>query len=100
MTGRSASPGRWERWERDGAALGSCTLITTEPNALMRPIHDRMPVLVRRGDYGLWLDPGRKDAAVLKGLLRPYPAAELVARPVSTLVHAPANDRPDCVRPI
>jgi putative SOS response-associated peptidase YedK len=66
----------------------------------MRPIHDRMPVRRRREDYALWLDPSVKDAAALKGLLRPYPAAAMVATPVGTLVNSPANDRPDCVRPV
>ena len=59
-----------------------------------------MPVILRREDYDRWLDPAVTDAAMLKGLLVPYPAAEMVAYPVSTMVNAPRNDRPECVRPL
>jgi putative SOS response-associated peptidase YedK len=59
-----------------------------------------MPVMLRREDYALWLDPSVKDAAVLKGLLGTYPAAAMVATPVGTLVNSPANDRPECLQPV
>jgi putative SOS response-associated peptidase YedK len=95
-----AIAGLWEHWERETRTVDSCALITTGPNELMQTIHDRMPVILRREDYGLWLDPAVKDAAVLAALLRPYPAEEMVATPISTLVNNPANDRPECVRPL
>ncbi len=66
----------------------------------MRPIHDRMPTILRREDYDRWLDPSVTDTDQLSALLRPYPAEEMVAYPVGTLVNAPVNDRPECVQPL
>jgi putative SOS response-associated peptidase YedK len=67
----------------------SVTLITTEPNELMRNIHDRMPVLVAPGDHAAWLDSPDPTA-----LLRPYPAEAMRAHPVHPRVNTPANDDP------
>lgn len=95
-----AFAGLWDHWERDAGELDSCALITTAPNELVRPIHDRMPAIVRREHYGRWLDPSVTDGAKLKELLRPYPAEEMAANPVSTFVNSPVNDLPECVRPV
>jgi putative SOS response-associated peptidase YedK len=95
-----AFAGLWEFWQGAAGSLESCALITGEPNELVRPIHGRMPVILRPEDYDFWLDPGVTDAGMLKELLTPYPAAEMVASPVSTLVNAPANDRIECLQPI
>jgi len=65
------------------------TLITTAPNDLMCEIHDRMPVILAREDYGTWLDPANPDA---RGFLRPYPAARMRAHAVSPRVNRPEND--------
>jgi putative SOS response-associated peptidase YedK len=89
--------GLWEHWEREGRVIESCTVITTQANDLMKPLHDRMPVILRHEDYALWLDPSAKDADMLRGLLRPYAGDDLVAYPVSRLVNNPRNDRPECV---
>ncbi len=87
----------WERWEKgDGPALESCTIITTEPNEMMRPIHDRMPVILSAASYAEWLDPGVEDHERLVRLLVPCPAGELRADPVSTHVNNPRNDDPRC----
>jgi putative SOS response-associated peptidase YedK len=94
-----AFAGLWEHWERETGVVDSCALITTEPNELVRPIHERMPAILRREDYDRWLDPAVTDPAVLSAMLGPYPAAEMVAVPVSTLVNAPAHDQPECVHP-
>ena len=70
----------------------SVTLITTEPNALMQGIHDRMPVLIAPADYGAWLDsPNPAD------LLRPYPAEAMRAHTVHPRVSTPANDEPSLI---
>lgn len=95
-----AFAGLWEHWERDAGAFESCTIITTDPNGLMGPIHDRMPVILRPEDYRRWLDPEQHEPARLQAMLSPYPADEMTAWPVSTLVNRPANDRPECVRPL
>jgi putative SOS response-associated peptidase YedK len=89
--------GLWEHWEREGGVIASCTVITTEANALVRPIHGRMPAILRREDYGFWLDPAIRDKVTLGELLVPYAGEDLVAYPVSTLVNAAANDRAECV---
>ena len=91
--------GLWEHWHRGMEGFDSCAQLTTMPNELMAPIHDRMPVMLRPGDYGLWLDPAAKPAD-LKDLLAPYPSDEMEAYPVSTLVNRPGNDSPECIRPL
>jgi putative SOS response-associated peptidase YedK len=78
----------------------SCTILTTEPNELLRPIHNRMPVILAPTAYDQWLDPTFQQAASLQALLRPYPSEELLAYPVSTLVNNPRHDAPDCLEPL
>jgi putative SOS response-associated peptidase YedK len=93
-----AFAGLSEHWHRGEQTVDSCALITTEPNELMATIHDRMPVILRPDDYDAWLDPATdKDAAQV--LLRPYPADEMTATPVSTLVNSPKNDVAACIEP-
>ena len=70
----------------------SVALITTEPNQLMKSIHDRMPVIVAADDYAAWLDAGNGDVSLLKSLIRPYPADRMEAYPVSLRVNTPSND--------
>lgn len=94
-----AFAGLWEHWEgADGSVLDSCTIITTEANERVRALHDRMPVILDRGDFGDWLDPATPLDRLLH-LLRPYPF-EMLIYPVSTLVNAPENDRPECIVPL
>ena len=92
--------GLYEVWEPpEGGALTTCTIITTEANELMKPIHDRMPVIVPKEKRDLWLDPVMKDQESLLDLLKPYPALDLEAYPVSRRVNSPANNFPDCIKP-
>lgn len=96
-----AIAGIWERWmSPDGSEIESCSLLTTSPNELLQPIHDRMPVIIAPADYDAWLDPKVQQAEMLQPLLRPYPAALMTAYPVSPLVNSPFNDTPDCIRPV
>jgi putative SOS response-associated peptidase YedK len=95
-----AFAGLWESWNKGGEPIQSCTIITTEANELMAPIHDRMPVIVPRSAYDLWLDPAVKDPQRLQALLVPFPAGEMDAYPVSTLVNRPANDVAQCTEPV
>lgn len=93
--------GLWEHWEgEDGTIIASCTLLTTEPNELMRPIHNRMPVIVAKEDYPRWLDPSIQEAAPLAPLLSPWPADSMEAYPVSAYVNSPTHDDPQCVQPL
>ncbi len=93
-----AFAGLWSNWESaDGSAFKTCAIITTEPNDVVAPIHKRMPVILPPSAYAQWLDP--KARTDLQPLLRPYPAKEMDAYPVSTLVNSPVNDRAECVVP-
>ncbi|VAW31540.1 FIG00871087: hypothetical protein [hydrothermal vent metagenome] len=95
-----AFAGLWEVWrDAEGSVLQSCTILTTKPNELMAPIHNRMPVIVEPEDFDLWLHPEPNPEQGLH-LLRPYPADKMIAYPVSTLVNSPRNDLPDCIQPV
>ncbi|MBI5510604.1 MAG: SOS response-associated peptidase [Deltaproteobacteria bacterium] len=99
--GPFAFAGLWERWAGPQApAVETCTVITTAANALLLPIYDRMPVILRPEAYATWLDPKPVDRDRLLALLRPANAEELVAVPVSTAVNNPANDDRSCVAPL
>ncbi|MDB5295019.1 MAG: hypothetical protein JWO31_1002 [Phycisphaerales bacterium] len=95
-----AFAGVWERWrEREGDdPLDTVAVVTTTPNAVMAPIHDRMPVILRPDDHAAWLDK-ETSSGNAAALLRPYADGELVASPVDRLVNSPKNDGPDCLRP-
>ena len=87
--------GLWETWKSpEDELLHSCTIITTAPNAVLEPIHNRMPVILSREAEAVWLDAGTYPS-LLRELLVPYPAEAMDAYEVSTLVNAPNNDIPD-----
>ena len=92
--------GLWERWEKGGEPVESCTILTTDANELMQPIHERMPVIIPPEQYGLWLDPRCQDSEKLAKLLRPYPSTHMLAYRVSTAVNNPKNDVVKCVAPL
>src|SRR5215204_6588988 len=84
--------GLWERWEGEGGqVINSCTFLTTEANRVLRPVHDRMPVILHPDDYERWLGAGVRELDLVKEMLRPYPAEEMVGYPVGTLVNSPRN---------
>ena len=90
--------GLWERWAGGGGeVLDSCTILTTEANEVLRPVHDRMPVILHPEEYSLWLKADERERAMLKELLRPYPAEEMVGYPVGTLVNSPGHNRADLI---
>jgi putative SOS response-associated peptidase YedK len=73
-----ALAGLYETWvSPEKRSVHTCTIITTEPNELLRPIHDRMPAIVSKGREALWLAPGRRDSRERLSLLGPYPAGEM-----------------------
>lgn len=90
--------GLWDRWSSDGKAIVTCTIITTHPNELMSPIHDRMPAIISDEQRSTWLDPKIQDPYLLKKLLRPYPSESLTAYEVSNIVNSPKNETPGCIR--
>jgi putative SOS response-associated peptidase YedK len=95
-----AFAGIWERWERQDPAIESCSLITIGPNAVMEPIHHRMPVILATTQYAEWLDASLQETERLNTLLRPFPPTEMEAYPVSLMVNNPSNDQPECVMPL
>jgi putative SOS response-associated peptidase YedK len=96
-----AFAGLWEHWKGpDDTAIESCTLLTTQPNDLLRAVHNRMPVILQPRDYDLWLDPEIEKPELLRPLLLPYPPEKMDAYPVSRYVNSPNNDDPSCVEPL
>ena len=92
--------GLWERWDKGGEPVESCTILTTDANELMQPIHARMPVILPPEQYGLLLDPRSQDTEKLAKLLRSFPSEGMLAYRVSALVNNPKNDVPQCVEAI
>jgi putative SOS response-associated peptidase YedK len=95
-----AFAGLWSIWHDrglgdDAPRIRSCTIITTEPNDLMRPIHNRMPVILAESVWDAWLDADNHDVETLVQLLVPAPADELEGWPVTTLVNKPVNNGPE-----
>ncbi len=97
-----ALAGLWESWKpKEGEeALLTFTILTTEPNALMASIHDRMPVIIAPDDYEGWLDPTWQDLEGIQALLKPCSEAGMEARPVSTYVNSTRNQGEKCVETV
>lgn len=96
-----ALAGLWERWSRGpGEPLETFTILTTSPNALLAPVHDRMPVVLAPEDWQLWLDPTQQDVARLAPLMVACSDAELETFAVSRRVNSPANDDAECAAPV
>jgi putative SOS response-associated peptidase YedK len=96
-----AFAGLWEEWNSpEGSQLKSATIITTDPNPLVRQVHVRMPVILQPQDYPLWLATEEKTPEALQHLLTAYPAEEMIAYPVSTSVNSPNNDFLENIQPL
>jgi putative SOS response-associated peptidase YedK len=93
--------GLWEIWNApDGSTVLSATIITTEPNELVRPIHNRMPLILSEDHYDLWLSPDERKSEELQPALHPFPPDEMAAYAVTTQVNSPSNDEPALIEPI
>ncbi len=93
-----AFAGLWERWKpKDGEPLETFTILTTDPNELTEPVHDRMPVILERRDYSRWMEPGEPERPPVD-LLRPYPAEKMRSWPVSERVGNVRNDDPELLK--
>jgi putative SOS response-associated peptidase YedK len=97
-----AFAGLWEHWTDpdSGSELLTCTILTTEANALMEPIHTRMPVILHPQDYAAWVDPDSSNRLALEGMLQPYEPEAMGCYPVAPVVNNPRNETPDCVVPL
>ena len=94
-----AIAGLWDSWcAPDGESLETCSLITTEANRTLAPIHHRMPVILPRDAYHSWLD-GQSTPDALGALLRPYPPDDLAACAVSRRVNTAGHDDAACLEP-
>lgn len=76
----------------------TCTVVTTEAEPLLAPIHERMPLFLDPGAFDAWLDPGLTDPDALRGLLVPPPPGALRVHPVGAAVGNIRNNGPDLVR--
>ena len=101
-SGVFAFAGLWERWRdpKDGSILRSFTIVTGEPNALCEPIHDRMPVILPKTAWPLWLGEKEASPAELSGLLRPFAAELMCVYPIGSAVGNVRNDNPGLLEPI
>lgn len=90
--------GLWDTWKSPtGEAIHTCTILTTEPNDLMRGIHDRMPVILSKEQHLTWLDPRIRDKDQLKSLLVPFDTEKMIAYQVSELVNSPKNNSEELI---
>jgi putative SOS response-associated peptidase YedK len=100
-----AFAGLWEIWHDqnvgdDAPRVRTFTIITTDPNELVRPLHDRMPVVLPESTWDRWLDPTYQDVGALQELLVPAPDDDFEAWPVGTLVNKADNDGPELLDPV
>lgn len=96
-----AFAGLWEVWySPEGDELRTTTILTTDANDLVAPIHDRMPVILERRDYQRWLAPDEQKADALTPLLKPFDPGKMATYTVSTFVNSPANDTPEAIEPV
>ncbi len=96
-----ALAGLWASWKDpvSGEWIRTCSIVTTEPNAFMRPIHDRMPALLGEPAWDAWLDRANEDVELLRSLLRPPPEDLLDTYEVSTEVNNARNNGPRLIQP-
>lgn len=93
--------GIWEKWTdpANGEVLTTFSILTSTPNEVVADLHHRMAVILRRDDYGLWLSDTSDEAALLDAL-KPHPADEMHAYPVSTRVNSPSHESPELIEPV
>lgn len=96
-----AFAGLYDVWKdpKDGQEIHSYTIITTEPNDVVSPVHQRMPVILSKEDEDFWLDPDVIEPERLLPLLRPYPRDQMKATRVSTAVNNPRLDSEELIKP-
>ncbi|MBW3583413.1 MAG: SOS response-associated peptidase [Euryarchaeota archaeon] len=98
-----ALAGLWSEWsgklEGEEVAFQSCVILTTDTNDLLRPVHDRMPVIMDQDGWSLWLDPTIDDPELLHPLLAPFDAARMKMWPVSRKVNKPQADGAELIEP-
>lgn len=92
--------GLWSRWiSPEGKELESCTIITTEANDIVKPIHDRMPVILGHNAWGAWMNESTKPKELAE-LLKPFSDGKMSGYAVSKLVNSVKNNKPECLLPV
>ena len=94
-----AFAGLWDRWHGPDGDVESCCILTTDANKLVRPIHDRMPVILDPRHFERWLDAKDQDAEALAPMLRPFAAERMRAYPVGLWVNDARHDDARCLQP-
>lgn len=97
--GLMALAGLWEHWDSAGQTLRTCTILTTDANQGIAPIHARMPVILQPDSFAAWLQPDTSPA-VLQGLLHACPEEYLRSYPIERYVNSPAHDDERCIEPL
>lgn len=93
--------GLWSTFTRDdGTKLHTCTIITTEANALMKDIHERMPVILDEQAAHAWLNPRHQNLYELSQWLKPFDASKMKAYRVSSYVNTATHESPECIKPV
>ena len=96
-----AFAGLWDGWkDASGKWVKTCSILTTTPNAVTSPVHDRMPAILGPDSYDLWLDPRMTDVQVISEGLKPYDAQLMRRYPVSSRINRVSNDDPECSQPV
>ena len=92
-----AFAGIWDRWKDPaGNVVETCSILTTTPNAVTSPVHDRMPVILDPDSYDPWLDPGMRNVVAVSELLKPYDARLMRCYPISTRINNVTSDDEEC----
>lgn len=92
--------GLWETWKSpEGERIETCTILTTAANSLLKPLHDRMPVVLHNEEFDLWFNRDVDDINLLAELFHSYPSDRLEEHIVSKEVNSPSNDSPECIVP-
>jgi putative SOS response-associated peptidase YedK len=93
--------GLWDGWKDPGGQwIKSCSILTTTSNAVTSQVHDRMPVILGKDDYDLWLDPGMTNVDAISQLLKPFDGHLMRTYPVSSRINQVQNDDEECSRPV
>ncbi|MFP4104535.1 MAG: SOS response-associated peptidase [Phycisphaerae bacterium] len=95
-----ALAGLWETWKKADQTVRSCTILTQEPNELVKPVHNRMPVVLPKDKWEKWLDVSLQDAAAAADLVEQWEADEFEAYPVTKQMNSPQFEDPKAVEPV
>ena len=93
--------GLYNEWTSpEGKQICTTTIITTDANAMLEPVHNRMPAIIPKDKETIWLDTSIQDKEVLFPLIHPYPSEDMELIEVSTIVNSPSNDSPECIKQV